>query len=121
VCIGISGFSALDLGGDLGSHKELVNVEHEIVIGESVKMDVNVHSTDSNKIRPGGADAELGKTEEGGSMDIKSSQPVNQPKEPISPFRSFLRPHERQHKFAGTDTRRQLPGGSMATPARDIA
>ncbi|KAF9574018.1 hypothetical protein EC968_007570 [Mortierella alpina] len=42
-------------------------------------------------------------------------------REPISPFRSFLRPNEHQLTIAGGNTRHQLPGGSMVTPERDIA
>ncbi|KAG0004339.1 hypothetical protein BGZ65_000542 [Modicella reniformis] len=57
VYIGTSGFSALDLGHDPVSHKELFNVGRELAIAEPVKME-------SDKIELKGADAELVKTKE---------------------------------------------------------
>lgn len=131
ICIGTSGFSALGLSHDTDSHKELFNVEGKIAIAEAVKMEVDAVPAKPVNMEVDAVPVRLVKTEEedddtnlrsaSDSEDMKSTQPVNLLKEPITPFRSFLRPNERQHKLAGNTTRRQLPGGSMATPARDIA
>jgi hypothetical protein len=111
VCIGTAGFSALGLD----------NLENEVAI---TQMEVDAPA-ESDKTELKDVGAELVKTEEeeeeDRDSDPKSTKPVDLPKEPIAPFRSFLRPHERQHTLAGATTRRHLPGGSMATPARDIA
>lgn len=78
VCIGTARFSALGLD----------NVEHEVAI---TKMVVDA-PTELVKIKLKDVNAELVKTEEeeDSDMDAKSTMPVNLPKEPITPFQSFL-------------------------------
>lgn len=86
--------------------REVVEMEVDAPSAELVKTEV-----DRNTVPEAVSD----------SKDVKSTEPFDLPKDPITPFRSFLRPNERQHRLAGTSTRRQIPGGSMATPERVIA
>ncbi|KAF9576093.1 hypothetical protein EC968_000161 [Mortierella alpina] len=131
VCIGTSGFSALKVA-EPNHGVGAFNAEPDHGVGAS-KAEPNHgvgaiyaepdHGVGASKAKPshdvGASEAE---PDYGvGPGHEEPSHGVGTLREPISPFRSFLRPNEHQLTIAGGNTRHQLPGGSMVTPERGIA
>lgn len=114
VCIGAAGFSALDLDDCVAPHKEPPDdslgemekqgqgqgegqsrIQHEQGQGQGqnkIQHEKDEVREDVMEVQ----DQVMDQPEQGAAMGVDPVQLVRGPREPIRPFRSFLRPHEHQ-------------------------